>query len=360
MSFYLGLVGILAILAVALRPDTSEIGKRAYAIIAFAILGFLAATRAPSVGADTKQYYSYFTVIGNLAWGDVSTLRFEPGYFLLNKVIFLLSEDPQVFIAVTSAAILTAVGWFFSRYSPDIVLSTVLFVFLQGYAMVMTALRQSIALAIVLVFIPQLVRRRYIRFALGVVLATQFHSSALLLLVLIPMVRLGFRTRISIFYIAFAALLAFLPGPIMRLAGSWADQYEVYLTGLEQSGGKVGVLLMIFFYIFLLIVMTTASMQCEDTRAGKVSVLAFFCHASWMTIPILGLAFGSNAFLRLANYFVPFVAVGVATSLTCILNRESRRIAKYVIIVGTLAYFVAVSALRPEWYLVIPYVSILF
>src|SRR5690242_8197617 len=123
MIFYLSIVGGLILLAIILRPDLGRSGRAWFALLSFATLATFAAIRAPTVGADTLQYYRFFTIIGHLSWSDRKTLRFESGYFLLNKVFYAVTDDPQVFIAVTNIFVIAVVTWFLWKYSKNILFS---------------------------------------------------------------------------------------------------------------------------------------------------------------------------------------------------------------------------------------------
>jgi hypothetical protein len=357
MTFYLALTGVLALLAVIIRPNPRTGGRKVYALAGFGTLAGVAAVRAPSVGADTQQYYRYFAVIGQTQWRDREILRYEPGFFLLNKVLYAISIHPQILVACTSIFVMAAVARFTWRYSPNIVLSVMLFVFLQGYATTMTAMRQSIATAIVLLVVPQLSQRRYLRFALGVLVAIQFHASAVALLVLIPLSRLPFRLRYLSIYIFATPVLALAAATILNLSASTNDRYAGYATNVAGSGGKLGVLLTLLLYVLLLASLTFSALRGPAALNERTSTQALLYYASWLIIPALGLAYGSNAYLRLTCYFVPFVAVALPVALRQIADPSLRRLMTYAAVVTALSYMLAISLLRPEWYSVIPYAT---
>ena len=79
---------------------------------------------------------------------------------------------------------------------------------------------------------------------------------------------------------------------------------------------------------------------------------------AWMVIPSVALAYGSNAFLRLILYFVPLLSVGLA-QVPIEGRRSDRGLAIGAMLVLALGYFLGISFLRPEWFRVTPYDSVL-
>jgi len=357
MTFYMYMAALLCLLALILPWERTKLANRVYATLAFGLFGFVAAIRSPTVGADTQQYYDYYPIIGSLNWADSGELRYEAGYFFLNKIAFLMSQSPQVFIAATSLFVLSVLGWFIGKYSPSAVLSALLFLFLQGYAMILTALRQSLAMAVFLLFIPQLLRQRYLTFAVGVALAAQFHSSAWVLLVLIPVVHMRVDFRTTVGYLVAAGVFFLFNRELLARAVSGAGQYSDYLDAYETSGAKLGVLLMMGFYVALLLVVTHYSSPGDEEKVGENRVTQLFLHASWMLVPVMSLAYGSNAYLRLENYYIPFLVVVIPLALRRVEDRFERQMVTALFLVVCLLYYATITLMRPEWYKVTPFVS---
>lgn len=357
MTFYVGLAVGLGVLAIIIDPGQSVSRNKLYSWLAFGTLGLFAAIRSPAVGADTQQYFNYYPVIAGLGWDEYDVVRYERGYFYLNKLFQLLTSNPQVFVGVTSFAVFVVLAWFFGTYSPNAAITALLFVFLQGYAMVLTALRQSIAMAVLLLFVPQLIKRHYLRFALGVALAAQFHTTAWVLLLLIPLVqmKMGFKTAGA--YLMLSAALLGLNHDVLAFAVSSADQYTYYLGVYDNSSGKVGVVVVMLTYVAFLVFVTYYCSWREALVGADSFATEVFCHASWMLAPVMMLAYGSNTFLRLANYFLPFLVVVVPLALRRVPARFLRQVYTTASLLAALMYFIGITTLRPEWYRVTPYVT---
>lgn len=356
MIFYLGLVGVLVAFAAVFGPNHRPAAKLAYTTFAFSVLATVAAIRAPTVGDDTLQYVRAYPVIGVQDWNDRDLFRYEPGYTLFNQVLYrIIGDDPRIYIGITNAIILLGLGWFVYKYSPNVPLSITLFVFLLGYADLMNVIRQYLAIVIILLFVPQLLKGRYLRFAIGVTLATQFHISAFILLSLIPLARLRL-TRRSVAVATVVAIFGLmLSGQILSLVATQRQSYSNYVAFGET--GKLGMALALVCHAAVVAAMAIAFLRSDDDHSGEPSQATFFFWASWAVLPILALSFTSNAYFRLATYTVPFIAVGAPIVLRGVKDRGLRQVLTCMVVLPALIYFAAILTQRPDWHGVVPYTA---
>ena len=115
MWFYLILLVMTCLANLVIRPSKSNRRKAAFLISVFGVLGVVAALRAPWVGADTMQYYRYYSVIGNLNWEELGFIRYEWGYSAFCKLLYSISQEPQTLIIVSSLFIVISIGVFVHR-----------------------------------------------------------------------------------------------------------------------------------------------------------------------------------------------------------------------------------------------------
>lgn len=355
MTFYLVLLGAILLLSVITQPSSGLLNRRVFAVMSFGLLAAVSAVRTCDVGADTHQYCTYYPIIGSMGWDEASALRYEPGFFLMNKALYLISSDPQILLAVSSVIIIGGIGYYVYSSGVSIALAISFFVLLQGYAMSMAWMRQSIATAIIAVAVPRLAARKPLGFIVAVIIASQFHSSALVVLVLIPLAWLRPRARLLAAVSGFSVLLWAASGAIFSLVVERTGLYEGYLDDIATGGGKLGVLLEAVFFLLCVGFMVYAHGLDGSVPQDAAEVTRdFSLMAAWMVIPAVALAYGSNAYLRLILYFIPVLSVGLAQA------GESSRRADTRLVLGTvlalaLGYFVAISYLRPEWFRVTPF-----
>ncbi len=191
MTIYVATLVGLVIMGMIFRPQTSQVGKKAYAIFAFGWLGGLAALRKYTVGNDL--HYLYYSLYKRCCGTDIASFiiknrRIEPGFLLFFKVISYISEKPQVMIIIHSLITIGIFIIFLYKHCDDLPLAVFLFVTMNHWFYCMVIMRQILAVCIALIANDVLwskmkVGTRYLVFSLLVILAVVFHYSAFVIVV---------------------------------------------------------------------------------------------------------------------------------------------------------------------------------
>ena len=129
----LALVGAIGVLDYRLRKST-DISRAAYALI-FLTLASVMGLRSASVGIDTYSYSQYFTRIVQSSDPEhyMNIVSAAPIYSIYNKILGMVSDNPQILILVSSLVICSGVLFFIFTFSRNAVLSVFLFVALYFY-----------------------------------------------------------------------------------------------------------------------------------------------------------------------------------------------------------------------------------
>ncbi|WP_195282687.1 EpsG family protein [Harryflintia acetispora] len=184
LIYILNLVLILALAWPLCIHKPTPKKKLCYLAVTFGALFLLAALRQ-GIGNDYDTYIEIYQRIGATPVSQLWAMPEEKGYVLLCKLLSLISMDTVFLYAVMALLCLVPVAWFIYRYSPNVWLSTWLYVTLTFFYGTMNFVRQNLAVAILLLGFP-LLRRRKIPAALcyaGVILlACTFHKSAVIML----------------------------------------------------------------------------------------------------------------------------------------------------------------------------------
>lgn len=190
MIYYFGLIGAICIFRL-LTAGIKE-NKRARsvffvltALIVIAFQGF----RSFNVGIDLGSYIPGFMNIGNdesIKLGNLVYQNYEAGYVLLNKLLYKLGCSPRVFLFIVSAIIQIPIFYTMYRYSDKPLLSIFIYFAFGNFLFTFSGLRQSIAMALCFVAFGFIKRKKLLPFLMMVLLASSFHSSALLCIVLYP------------------------------------------------------------------------------------------------------------------------------------------------------------------------------
>lgn len=163
---------IAEISAVKIRPI--------FLFIAFIIPWLVAGVRH-DVASD---YFSYIRIYNNVAsiglLRSIETLYTEPGYALLNWLIFNIFDDPQYVFIITSFIVFFIIYAMLLYNKEHIQLGLAVFIFTVAYYFwVWTVVRMSIALAIVFFSYKFIIKKDFFRFTMCVFLAFCFHYTAL-------------------------------------------------------------------------------------------------------------------------------------------------------------------------------------
>lgn len=330
----------------------SPLRRQLFLLGAFVSCVLLAGCRGASVGNDTAMYLRHYERLEGL--GDFGFLaeRFEPGYRLFCCGLAELFPGEGHALLFCSA-LLTCGACFllFWRRSEKPVLSLLLFVSLLFYSDSLCLLRQYLAVAAVCLALDRLGRRRVGAFLLWVALAYSFHRSALILLVLPPLLklRLDGRNRLLLTAGAFGGALCIRP--LLGIFLKVLPRYASFLTSDYFLQNKAGTLLKALVYLlFFLFIAGTFPKE----RASHWEKIEFCCA---LLAAAVQLAAREGAVLsRMGIYFALCFCVSLPNALSRLGRRELRLKLELLLLGCCFCYQWVILLLRPQWAGVIPYV----
>lgn len=253
---------LVLIISILLSYFASKAKGRSGQVLVFLIiliLTFVAGFRGISVGIDTKRYIE---VIENI-YSMIGTYRIKPtemGY--VNYVIFLTSliKSPQIVLIVSALitnALIVIRLWSFRKqisFSFSIFLYTSLY-----FVMTLNTMRQWISIAIIFFSIKFLFKEKYLNFILITLIASTFHTTSLIALLLIP-VFIFYKSKYSqkskkqlFLSILFSPVLITVSFLFLKTTSA-VTQYDHYFRDPEfdfSLSWFFRVLLVLFIYIFI-------------------------------------------------------------------------------------------------------------
>ena len=173
--------------------DITENKKRRnlYLTICGLCIVFVMGLRSRFSGStDTDSYCSLFeriqkTGIGFLDFierrrSDSGLLFSEIGYSIYVWLLANIFESSQWLLIITAIIMTVCTLKFISKHSEDVVVSLVMFICLGLFTFNMNGMRQCIAMSICLLAYDCIKNKKFIPFALLILLAMSFHKSALI------------------------------------------------------------------------------------------------------------------------------------------------------------------------------------
>lgn len=316
MSVFHWLVILILISALLFRGNRAH--NLTFILIAVALMFCVHGLRdAYSVGIDTTtSYISQFESTQKRDWDQLPGLSdwlgLEEGYedepnsghtrnigirWAMKAVGVLTGEDYQNFIIVTSLFITVSFALFIYRFSPSPVQSILLYLGLLFYSFSFSALKQSIAMAIILLASIAIADRKPLWFILLTLLASMFHFPAIIFLPAywIAHMKLG-RTYLIVLALVFVATYLFRD----RLVEIMTDAYSTEINESSMRFLANKVIVMLFIIVMAVVV------RPPDPEDGMYSG---FLMLVGVAAVIQTFARYNNTFERLADYYFQFSVV---------------------------------------------------
>jgi hypothetical protein len=236
---------------------------------------------------------------------------FEPGYLWLNKIIYYTLGNYFAVQFIASCVIFYAYYFFIKKYAKFPIFSLCLLFMVFFFDILMSQVRQSIAMAIILMGTESIFERKFVKYACYILAASLFHISAicaipiyflyhyfnkLLLVLLIFFSTLSYFYN-NIVYLMVSKIAPFLPYRLGTIALVYLNA-EVYSESAEFETGLVYIskLLMTLFILCI----------CR-TRDKKTW---FFINCLVMMQIISSIATGFAIIQRFRAYYLMFGILG--------------------------------------------------
>ena len=300
---YLLLAGLVIILITGLRsPNTGSTDNMAYARM-----------------FDTLSNYSRFKDYYDLRLAQKDFLVSETGFYLSVWLMTRVFSNHQMIFVVTMTFTTVAVCRFIHRNSDDPPTSLLIYVCLGLLTFTMNGMRQGLAMAVCLYAYEYVKKRKLIPFVLVVLLAMQFHKSAICFLPIyvLPAFKEG-KGNIFI-YLCFVSVFLL---NMESFIGAFNDLTgKDYALQNESTGGGITVIL-IYAVALLLPLFTKSQLSDRKNRTAFCAViLGFVCYIS---------RYFSNQILERVSYYFFYFTVLLIPGLLNGLNPKERNLIKYI------------------------------
>ncbi len=285
-------------------------------IIFFVIYFFLLAFRDVSVGIDLSSYLYYFNRVESMSWKAIVDYNaVELGYLFLNKAIQYISKDFQVFLGVAAAICCIPMAFLYYKESENGVISILLYLTATSiFVLNFSGLRQAIAIAFAVPAFYCVKNKKIIKFIILVFIATFFHTSAWIMLIMYPVYHIKLGAKHAALLITPAVFVTFLFRNqifnfLLKFVG---EEYEEKYSSTENTGATTMIILIALFVIFSFIGVDKAKEDSEFNGFRNILVISLFLQL-FATV--------NNVAMRFNYYFLLFLPITV----TKVMNRASER-----------------------------------
>lgn len=352
MLIYIFLISLILILGLILKPNRNNKIKKIYICIIFGALIIVGAIRDYTIGTDTAQYVSSFKIIKDIDFSEHNSLRFEIGFFAICKILNYITENPQILIACTSFLIYGAMGIFVYRNSKDVVMSSILLITLNFYGLYMSAMRQALAIAVIIFSYRYLQERKYFKYIIGIIIASLFHQTALIMIGLIPFMNIKFKKN-YLYVTIFIAIISFMSANVIfNLITKIFTIYDYYSKSAFFESNYFAALINALVSFVILIVGIYCNVLSEKEIKQENNLMAFIMSISFILYVI---TMKISIFSRATVYFSFYAIIWIPNSIKQVKDPKQRILINYCVLICTILYWIIIAKYRPEWHGVIPY-----
>lgn len=217
---------------------------------------------------DLKVYTEFYEVIGKTPWSQaILNTEFEIGYVILNKLLYMILPFKQAIVLFEAGFCVFSVCYFIYHNSENVFWPFFFYVTLGSMSFMLTGFRQAIAICVCLLSVELIKKKKWFWFIVVVLLASTFHSSALVFIVSYFVVNSKFiqKRKWSLVFVVIAMMI--LAPQIIGL-GKFFSQGE--LVASDTATYSLNGIVPIILYSFSLFSQILLDKHEEDNDLPKV------------------------------------------------------------------------------------------
>ncbi|RXK88058.1 EpsG family protein [Chlorobaculum sp. 24CR] len=267
-----------------------------------------------------NDYMAYYYGFKNIRYYDPEA-HFEIGWQYLNLIF-----KPVGFFAMVAflAAINTYVYYrFILKYVPSEYYWLAVFIYLFNPSFMLiqlSAMRQCVAILLFVLSIDSIYEKNIIKYAFYIVMASLFHTSAMILLLLyLPFIYNWHVTQVKAVILFILYLLMLFLGPSLGkqffyVVGQYFDRYADYFGGTELNSG-----LGILYYTFILglILYYSRNERSGEDLLYKIAIAGYYVLPFSFIVQLAG---------RVGLYMQPALIAVIPMIIKSIKSKDVRRV----------------------------------
>lgn len=273
-----------------------------------------------------------------LAENNLLDLGGCPLFYFYQTLVHEFTDDYHIFFIFPALLSNIAVIKLIKRYSLSPAFSVLIFFSVGTYIMYIAAMKQSIAVSILLFALPYAIDRKYVHYYLLVILAMLFHTHAFVFLA-VPFYMGKPWGKVTWILLA-AVLLAMLTyditfGAFMNVALGWGINvvdWEVF------DGHSIHPIRVVLYWIPAIVALCFRHRLFRNSSRAENLFANLSIGAAF--ILTIGLVQGANLFARMAAYYEVAVCITMPWMIRKLFTKQSAKIVSTLAIVLYFIYFV--------------------
>lgn len=332
-----------------------------FLFLSMGLLLLLNCLRSLYTGNDTLSYYKLFKYYSTGSTvEEYSTAGYiwmdsyvDVGWRYLNRIFSHFSDNYQLFISLVAIFLYSFTTKHIRKYSPYIGVSILLF-FLRFYHPYLNVLRQAVSIVIILMAHQLLIKRKYVKYAICILLAALFHKFAIVAFILVFFDRIQYKKTTARWMIVVSIILSISGGALIvpRLIG-YSGSYMTNETGISTFFSFV-----LNASIFFIMNYISSKGMCCDKQNDK-NVEKTISYYKWINLVSLCLSILEMTLpglYRVEYFFTIHHIVGIPYMLKYSkISDNTKRNSLLLIIASLIIYQTGIFIFRPEWISEFPY-----
>ncbi|MGD9678797.1 MAG: EpsG family protein [Vulcanibacillus sp.] len=313
----------------------SQSSRYIYIFFIFLFLMAYAVIREIDFTSDTLAYSRNFIKYGTMSWNNLLqnsiniTIK-DPLFWIFTKLIYSLGFSVKAWFFIISAIFSVLFSATIVKYSKDIALSFILLIALDYYYFSLTGLRQAIALAIIFYSWRYIESNQNIKFIVFVLIASMFHISALIALIILFLKNKKFKIQKLVLIPIIIIVMYFITPLIVVVLNQFLPtNYQFYINSritLNLSGFFIQLVILIFAYLF----------SSDILKKDKSNNILFNILYIGLFLQLLA-TFLFAEFFRISYYFSVFALILVPNVIAT--SKSNRLVLKYAVAITLILYF---------------------
>lgn len=252
-----------------------------------------------------ERYESYIGWSYELFFKEWNSMK-DPVYNLIGFIFLRIGASFEFFKICINAFYIFSIYRLVSKYSAKPGLSIITFVVIGSYGFSFTGLRQTLALAVLMYSYKYLIEKSFIKFSLLVLLATTFHSSAIIFII----AYFAYHMKKSFFSLGvlsvFGLIAVINSKALVSLYLNLFDAVDAYGAYLEKEEGLTitGFLIYFSILIFTLFFVYNNKWNARDPKLTHLLLIS-------VVFRILSVVWFAE-FFRISMYFSVFDVLLIA------------------------------------------------
>lgn len=321
MQIWIGNILLLVIFAGFI--EVAELKKKSKTslllIIVFLQLLFLYILKDNTIFKDIGVYLLGFDFSRTVGWNEVYKIQhfasedaFEIGWCYYNKILSSLFNDSIVLLIVTGSIILISYLTIIKNNSLIPWFSIFLFIAIVFYNSLFV-LRQNLSVAICLFSIPYIIKRKFLKFVVFILIAFSVHQTALIFIILYFLypIKINKKYFIRVFFIAILFYSSFKF--FLAVAATYLKGFLIYLGEIDQGTNLTLFIISICVVLYIFITYYPYNQIDDNNRVFFHMLIMFFL----IELSRIGLP---GTIGRLNLYFFPSIIILIPNACKQIKN----------------------------------------